>query len=114
MIRSYSTSIDGDHCLNFLDQEDDGLIIGSMSVEASGETAHIYNLYVVPERRNKGIATRLIKTAMQELREELGVTSFTCLIKNKNKNSQAFFMKLEFRRSLIHEDEDSFYYTLFV
>ncbi len=116
MIKSYSTSIDEKTRCHFLEQKGDGEVIGSMAVEldSTGETGFLYDLYVNPENRRRGIASELIKAAIDDLGNAEKTSSFTCKIKNKNTDSKALFTKLGFRKSLDYDEDNSFYYTLFV
>ena len=115
MIRSFSTSIDGKTRICFL--KDDiklGRILGSVTIETdlANHIGYFYELYVDPDFRREGIATSLIKQGIKELQIDLSISNFSCNIKNKNQASMTLFQKIGFRRSLVNEEDHSYYFSL--
>ena len=90
-------------------------IVGSVSitVDSFSKTAFFCNLFVTKGYRRRKIASDLIKAGLKELREALKIKDFSCIIKDVNSTSIAFFEKLGFRRVCRYED-DGFIFSLHI
>lgn len=118
MIRSFSSSIDGKTRIQFIEDHVDKSgfkkeIVGSVMFEMdlAITVSSLFDLYVVPEFRKTGIATKLIKQGIKELSQEWDIRNFSCNIKNSNQGSIALFSKLGFRKSFFYEDDKSYLYS---
>jgi len=72
------------------------ILIPYWSNEYGGNVLHIDELYVKPEHRGRGIATRFIK---QILRSEHGTVAFQLEVTPTNTRAKNYYCKLGFRKS---------------
>ena len=72
------------------------ILIPYWSNEYGGNVLHIDELYVKPEHRGRGIATRFIK---QILRSKQGTVAFQLEVTPTNTRAKNYYGKLGFRKS---------------
>lgn len=94
-----------------------GVVVGAIVVWLVVDEAHIATLAVHPDYRRRGIATRLLKTALQES-ARLGMRSATLEVRAGNLAAQALYQRFGFevvgRRRAYYQDnqEDALIMTL--
>jgi len=77
--------------------ESDNEIIGACMAGYDGHRGWLYAVAVLPEQRQKGIGTLLVKHAMQELKE-LGCIKVNLQIRSTNTVVAEFYESLGFKR----------------
>ena len=65
--------------------------------------AYVRRVFVVPERRGRGVASATLRAAMALAQDELGAANATALIAADNKPSQGLFEGCGFERVGVHE-----------
>lgn len=94
-----------------------GVVVGAIVVWLVVDEAHIATLAVHPDYRRRGIATQLLKTALQES-ARLGMRSATLEVRAGNLAAQALYQRFGFevvgRRRAYYQDnhEDALIMTL--
>jgi ribosomal protein S18 acetylase RimI-like enzyme len=73
--------------------ETDGRVVGSIMAGYDGHRGWLYSLAVLPEYRKRGIGSRLVRHAEQQLRE-LGCPKINLQILKGNEQVEAFYRKL--------------------
>ncbi len=75
--------------------EEDNKIIGVILTGHDGRRGFIYHVTVSPEKRNKGIASNLLNTALDSLKNE-GINKVALVVFNKNVLGNSFWEKRGF------------------
>ncbi|WP_294188470.1 GNAT family N-acetyltransferase [uncultured Clostridium sp.] len=75
--------------------EEDNKIIGVILTGHDGRRGFIYHVTVSPEKRNKGIASNLLNTALDSLKNE-GINKVALVVFNKNTLGNSFWKKRGF------------------
>ena len=75
--------------------EEDGKIVGVIMVGYDGRRAYIHHTAVSPDYRHKGIATKLVETAIEEMKR-LGMTKVNLVVFSRNEGGNAFWEKVGF------------------
>jgi ribosomal-protein-alanine N-acetyltransferase len=98
-------------------EEGVGVVVGAIVVWLVVDEAHIATLAVHPDYRRRGIATRLLQTALQEC-ARLGMRTATLEVRAGNLAAQALYRRFGFevvgRRRAYYQDthEDALIMTL--
>jgi ribosomal protein S18 acetylase RimI-like enzyme len=92
-------------CAVFLLAEISSELVGSVLATHDGRKGWINRVAVLPEYRNQGIATLLVKEAEKRL-YNFGIEIIACLIEGWNKTSMEVFPKLGYKKF-----EDIHYFT---
>ena len=82
-------------------------IVGTILVGSDGRRGHIYHLAVDEKMRNKGIASKLVDTALLALKQ-MGITKVAFVVFSQNSLANKFWQKKEFRvrEDLIYRDKN--------
>ena len=82
-------------------------IVGTILVGSDGRRGHIYHLAVDEKMRNKGIASKLVDTALLALKQ-MGITKVAFVVFSQNSLANKFWEKKEFRvrEDLIYRDKN--------
>lgn len=85
--------------------EMDNKIVGVIIVGNDGRRGYIYHTAVHPDYRHKGIASKLVNTAMSALKV-IGINKVALVVFERNKNGNAFWEKVGFtvRDDLIYRN----------
>lgn len=75
---------------NFAAYEDNKLV-GAILCGHDGRRGYIYHTVVLPEYRNRGIGTSLVKTAVEALKEE-GITRVCLNVMESNEQGKRFWL----------------------
>lgn len=86
--------------------EQDGNVAGVILAGNDGRRGYIYHLAVSEEYRGKGIATRLVETVVDALKQ-LGIQKAALVVYNENEEGNAFWEKMGFqvREDLHYRDK---------
>lgn len=86
--------------------EDGDELIGAIMVGNDGRRGYIYHTAVEPQHRMQGIASRLVETAMQALKQ-CGIHKCALVVFERNENGNAFWEKLGFtvREDLVYRNK---------
>ena len=86
--------------------EDGGKIIGVILSGHDGRRGYIYHTAVHPEQRHKGIATKLVDSALAALKS-LGINKTALVVFSRNKDGNAFWEKYGFtpREDLVYRNK---------
>ena len=86
--------------------EDCGKIIGVILSGHDGRRGYIYHTAVHPEQRHKGIATKLVDSALAALKS-LGINKTALVVFSRNKDGNAFWEKYGFtpREDLVYRNK---------
>lgn len=79
----------------FVAENDIGQIIGAIMVGTDGRRGYIYHTAVSPDCRRKGIAKRLVDTALEALKK-LGINKAALVVFERNLDSNAFWESVGF------------------
>lgn len=75
--------------------EEDGKVIGVIMVGYDGRRAYIHHTAVSPDCRHKGVATKLVETAVDAMKK-LGMTKVNLVVFSRNEGGNAFWEKMGF------------------
>ena len=102
-LRRWDDSKEGIHCFlkrnpntSFVAYED-GRIVGTILSGHDGRRGYIYHTVVLGEYRRKGIASNLVKMAVEALKEE-GITRVCLNIKETNEQGKSFWISKGWER----------------
>ncbi|MDT7886996.1 MAG: ribosomal protein S18-alanine N-acetyltransferase [Thermoproteota archaeon] len=79
----------------FLVAEHKGKILGYISATLENDHCHIYSIAVLPEFRNKGIATNLMKELLNKAKEK-GIKKVVLEVKTNNLEAIKLYKKFNF------------------
>ncbi len=77
--------------------EHEGELIGLLGLFRMGEDGEIGNVAVLPAYRRRGLASRLLETAMNTGRTEFGLQDFTLEVRDSNAAAAALYEAHGFR-----------------
>ncbi len=80
--------------------EIDGQVVGVLGFDGPPKDGYIRSLYIIPERFRQGLGTRLIDTAAALVRRA-GGKKLTVDVQTINYSAQAFYERLQFKRSRV-------------
>ncbi len=80
----------------FLVAVEDDRVVGTIMAGYDGHRGWIYSMAVVPERRGRGIGSRLLERAESELRP-LGCVKINLQVLGNNKDVEGFYLKKGFK-----------------
>ena len=75
--------------------EDSGTVIGAILAGNDGRRGYIYHTAVSSDFRKQGIASELVETAMQALKN-LGISKVALVVFSRNTDGNAFWKKMGF------------------
>ena len=86
--------------------EEDSNTVGVILSGHDGRRGFIYHVTVKPEKRNKGIATKLLNTSLSSLKGE-GINKVALVVFNKNTLGNSFWEKRGFsiREDLVYRNK---------
>ena len=86
--------------------EEDSNTVGVILSAHDGRRGFIYHVTVKPEKRNKGIATKLLNTSLSSLKGE-GINKVALVVFNKNTLGNSFWEKRGFsiREDLVYRNK---------
>ncbi len=86
--------------------EDGDALVGVILVGNDGRRGYIYHTAVHPQYRKQGIASRLVDTAMQALKQ-CGINKCALVVFERNEHGNAFWEKLGFtmREDLVYRNK---------
>lgn len=93
---SFQREIKDNHLAAYLVIEYDGKIVGYGGMWFIVDEAHITNIAIDKDFRNKGLGSFLVKS-MIEYAEELGIYRMTLEVRKSNKPAQGLYMKFGFK-----------------
>lgn len=87
--------------------EDGDELIGAIVVGNDGRRGYIYHTAVNSQHRKQGIASRLVDTAIQALKQ-CGINKCALVVFDKNESGNAFWEKLGFtvREDLVYRNKN--------
>lgn len=93
---SFEDEIRNNHLAKYLIIQYDGQIVGYGGMWIIVDEAHITNIAIDKEFRNKGLGSLLVKL-MIEYVEELGIYAMTLEVRESNMAAQGLYMKFGFK-----------------
>lgn len=87
--------------------EEDGLIVGAIMAGHDGRRGYIYHTAVLPQYRRRGIARRLVESAMSALESE-GINKAALVVFGRNETGNVFWESMGFtsRGDLVYRNKN--------